>query len=486
MKKIFTLVVLFAAFTFTANAQLSDGSTAPDWTLTDLNGDEHHLYEYLDNGYSVVLDFSAVWCGPCWGYHTSGALEDLYENHGPAGMAGVSEETTDDVMVFMIEGDNGSIDNLNGIGTGTQGNWVEGTLYPIIADPSITAPYQIGYWPTIYTVCQDRTVTESGQVGTSAHYAVASACGFAQFATDARLTSLDSPLSFCGDEYVAEITIQNLSTETVLTTATITVAQDGTELLSYDWTGSLETYATDQVTLPAISGFNSTDPLDFNISIIEDMDDSNNSVSGVIQSPYAAAYITVEVYTDNYGSETTWDVRDGSNAIVASGGPYTDGTNELFSELVSLTNVECYEFNIYDAYGDGICCAWGDGYFNVLDENGVAIISGGEFIDFDSRTFKNEMAAVSVEEISAIANVNVYPNPVNETANVVFNLTSNVDTNIEIVNILGEVVYTENLGTLTNGQHTTVVDVQGLTNGIYFLNIISEGNIVSKKINVSK
>ena len=109
MKKIllFAFVTLFSIHsTF---AQLPDGSVAPNFDLTDLDGTSHNLYALLDQGYTVFLDFSAVWCPPCWSYHTGGTLEDLYENHGPAGYPGVSSNTTDDVMVFMIEGDENTL-----------------------------------------------------------------------------------------------------------------------------------------------------------------------------------------------------------------------------------------------------------------------------------------------------------------------------------------------------------------------------------------
>ena len=52
-------------------------------------------------------------------------------NHGPAGMPNVSASTTDDVMVFFIEGDESSLAALQG-GSGSQGDWITGTPYPII------------------------------------------------------------------------------------------------------------------------------------------------------------------------------------------------------------------------------------------------------------------------------------------------------------------------------------------------------------------
>ncbi len=174
MKRTFTL--LFATLFLVSNtkAQLPDGSVAPDFTFTDLNGVSHTLYDYLEDGYTVFLDFSAVWCPPCWGYHTSGALEDLYVNHGPAGAPNVSATTTDDVMVIFVEGDDNDLVCLQGTGCNTQGDWVTGTPYPImctgndlngnpINTTNPTNGYAISGWPTVYMICPDKLTKVIGQ-----------------------------------------------------------------------------------------------------------------------------------------------------------------------------------------------------------------------------------------------------------------------------------------------------------------------------------
>ena len=128
------LIAIIVLLSFNnSQAQLPDGSIAPDFTVTDLNGTTHKLYEdYTDQGYTVFIDFSAVWCPPCWGYHSGGTLENLYEMHGPAGYPGVSQTTTNDVMVIFIEGDGNAKACLEGTGCGTQGDWVTGTKLELI------------------------------------------------------------------------------------------------------------------------------------------------------------------------------------------------------------------------------------------------------------------------------------------------------------------------------------------------------------------
>jgi hypothetical protein len=88
------------------------------------------------------------------------------------------------------------------------------------------------------------------------------------------------------------------------------------------------------------------------------------------------AIITVEILTDNYGSETTWQLVEQGVGVVASGGPYPNNT--LITVDVDVCSTSCYDFTIFDSFGDGICCAYGNGFYNVYYE-GNLVCSGGEF-----------------------------------------------------------------------------------------------------------
>jgi hypothetical protein len=101
--------------------------------------------------------------------------------------------------------------------------------------------------------------------------------------------------------------------------------------------------------------------------------------------PCSGTNVTVDILTDNYPGETTWEIRDASNNVVASGGPYsTSGTHEI--TVVCLAD-GCYDFTIFDSYGDGICCAYGSGSYTVTDDQSNTLASGGAFASSETTNF---------------------------------------------------------------------------------------------------
>ena len=84
-------------------------------------------------------------------------------------------------------------------------------------------------------------------------------------------------------------------------------------------------------------------------------------------------WVNVSVFTDQYGGETSWEIYNpnlpaGPAVVAASPGGYFG--NNLFNSMVILPPGD-YEFVIYDSFGDGICCEFGEGWFSLTNNCGL-------------------------------------------------------------------------------------------------------------------
>lgn len=93
--------------------------------------------------------------------------------------------------------------------------------------------------------------------------------------------------------------------------------------------------------------------------------------------------VEVSIVFDDWAEETSWQITNTSGDVVASGGPYPG--QSTFSQTVFLED-GCYTFTIFDAFGDGICCTYGEGSYAVTCSI-LVHASGGEFGGSESTDF---------------------------------------------------------------------------------------------------
>lgn len=79
------------------------------------------------------------------------------------------------------------------------------------------------------------------------------------------------------------------------------------------------------------------------------------------------SWLNVGLQSDAYGSETTWEIYLG-DSVVAFSPLYLD---DSYQQVVIPLPAGEYSFVIYDAFGDGICCAFGTGYFTLQNSCGL-------------------------------------------------------------------------------------------------------------------
>ena len=92
---------------------------------------------------------------------------------------------------------------------------------------------------------------------------------------------------------------------------------------------------------------------------------------------------TLTLVTDQYASETSWQVTDSNQASVATNGALSNNTT--YSDVLCLADGD-YTFKIDDSYGDGICCGYGNGSYDI-SVGGTSLISGGTFAFTESKIF---------------------------------------------------------------------------------------------------
>ncbi|MEI7897539.1 MAG: T9SS type A sorting domain-containing protein [bacterium] len=299
------------------------------------------------------------------------------------------------------------------------------------------------------------------------------------------LEVVDVPSKTCNSKMAPSVRIRNNGNNTI-TSMTIKYKINDGSLSSFTWNGSLASMQKTVVALPeyafTLLAQNILTIFTTSPNNATDQYPKNDTLGfNFTTSPVSNSQVKIAVRTDTKPQETTWDIKNSLKVVVASGGPYVD-PSKLTQQTVTLPQADCYTFTIYDAGGNGICCSFGNGGYEV-SSNGISIKQGGSFGSSESSEFLME-APLAIDEVNCENPLVVYPNPFDRSAKVSFCLKNTNVVQMNLYSAFGQLISTRSLGSLNAGQHETILDGQNLKSGVYILQLNTGSEVYSRKVSV--
>lgn len=277
-----------------------------------------------------------------------------------------------------------------------------------------------------------------------------------------------------------EILIKNYGTAP-LTSLMFHYGIDGVTTNSQQWTGNLEFLDTISITLPPIT----FGPGSHSFFIYCDQPNSTTdeyTFDDTLHTQFVANNVInsngfwIQVKNDGSPNEVSWDIRDVSGVVLESRSGFSTAY-ALYNDTVYLPN-GCYSVNVYDSYGDGLCCyGGGQGFFavNNIDGNSIWAVRdfGAQFSINLTLDYIN-----GVDELTKDAKIFTHPNPAHDQLRLNTSI-ENATGEISITDISGRIVYHDE--NLIINEHLADISLTGIAQGVYFLRLLADGKWMSGK-----
>lgn len=156
------------------------------------------------------------------------------------------------------------------------------------------------------------------------------------------------------------------------------------------------------------------------------------------------------------------------------------------SNMVGSADFAVYEYTYTGAYQDGgfggspctsdtaPCPVDGEriAQLQFFLAPGVGAFSGT--LEIDWLAF-GEPLDVAIQDVTRLATLEAYPNPVADVLYLEYDLLGAADMNVVVYNTLGEIVSVQELGQRNVGTHSETVNVQSLATGLYVVQLVADG-----------
>ena len=209
-----------------------------------------------------------------------------------------------------------------------------------------------------------------------------------------KVHELDAALSIgevsvvCNDAVVTDAVITNQG-DTTITDVQIEVVLNGSVVETLNASVNIPFQEQETISIAIDNNLQENNSITLNVLNVNNQTDgdiTNNSATTTTGLNSNYDIITLVINADNYSQETSWKLLDDSNEIISTGS--LDYNIEVYTEDICVDYSSCFSLYVYDSFGDGICCSYGEGNFQVLDASGNTIlVNDGDFDNFAEETF---------------------------------------------------------------------------------------------------
>lgn len=289
----------------------------------------------------------------------------------------------------------------------------------------------------------------------------------------------------CSEEIIPYISVFGVG-ETPVTTMDIEYSSSLTPAQTFTWTGNLGLEQYKKIQLPNVlanvgsATQVSAKILSINGTAIED-EAKTASVTKKAAAEGNGDKLKIIIKTDQYASEAAWKLYGPDGSIIKQKS-YTGNASVKDTVIVDLTETGCYVYEVTDDFGDG------GTKHQVYDGSGLRLVNGtassyGTIAQYDMKI----LSLVGLEEAEGvILQTLVYPNPAKDRVNLEISMLQATKANISVVDMLGREVIKLGDVSLASGNNLVEINTSALSNGAYFVKIMSNDGITSKKISINR
>ena len=183
--------------------------------------------------------------------------------------------------------------------------------------------------------------------------------------------------------------------------------------------------------------------------------------------PFAVRVFNLSHATNGYtnGTTYTWDFGDGSPTATGFTLNHTYGTVGSYNLCVTVT----------DTSG----CT--DTYCDTITVDTLGNVRAGFTLRISM--MNNGANAASIDEVRNLSGITLYPNPAITSSTLEFNSLNSGEVIVNIIDVKGSIISSKNKN-IVSGKNKITMTTEGLNQGIYFIQILNERNVVMKKLQI--